>query len=389
MKATGLIVEYNPFHNGHEHHLNKSMEISKGDIRIAAMSGNFLQRGEPAILNKWLRAEMAVENGVDIVVELPSFYSNQTAEIFAEGAVKILDKLLCSSLVFGAEEDNINKLTDMAEIQSTDEFHNIIKENLKKGLSYPNCVAIAYESILGEKNSLNPNNILGIEYLKAIKKIKSPMKAKCIKREKVGYHELKKIGKIASASGIRKMIFEKKYEEIREAMPQASYNIIMNNLNRLASEKEFYPLVRFSIIRDREKLADIQDMEEGLWNRLYKSARKHENYENFIKEITSSRYTQSRIKRIMSHILLGINKDEISKARKNIPYIRILAYNEKGAKYMKMLKKEHDLNFIISLKNSEKIVEDKSFLDREIDRDSIYKMLFPYKDEAFAIYKKD
>lgn len=388
MKAVGLIVEYNPFHNGHKYHLEKAMEISKGDISIAVMSGNFLQRGEPALLNKWLRAEMAIENGVDVVVELPSFYSNQTAELFGEGAVKIADRLKCSSIVFGAEEADITKLTKLAEIQLGDDFHRIIKEKLATGLSYPNCAAMAYEEICGEKNILNPNNILGIEYIKALKKLRSETKALCIKREKAGYHDMESTDKIASASGIRKMLFEKRYKEIKEVLPKASYDIIMNNLDKCAQFKNFYPLIRFSLIKDKDNLSSIQDMEEGLWNRLYRGALKHTDFDSFIEEISSSRYTQSRISRVLSHVLLGMEKDEINEARKGIPYVRVLGYSTKGAEYMKMLKQEYGTEFIISLKNAEKIVEDKAFLDREIDRDSIYKMLYPYEDRPFALYKK-
>ena len=388
MKAIGLIVEYNPFHNGHKYHLEKAMEIAKGDISIAVMSGNFLQRGEPALLNKWLRAEMAIENGVDVVVELPSFYSNQTAEIFGEGAVKIADRLHCSSIVFGAEEGDISKLTKLAEIQLSDAFHRIIKEKLATGLSYPNCVAMAYEEICGEKNILNPNNILGIEYIKAIKKLKSKTKALCIKREKAGYHDTEITDKIASASGIRKMLFEKRYAEIEEVLPKASYDIIMNNLGKCAKFENFYPLIRFSLIKDKESLSSIQDMEEGLWNRLYKGALKNTYFEGFMKDISSSRYTQSRINRVLSHVLLKMEKDEIEDARKGLPYIRVLGYSPKGAEYMKMLKKEYGTEFIISLKNADKIIENKAFLDREIDRDTIYKMLYPYEDRPFAIYRK-
>jgi predicted nucleotidyltransferase len=388
MKAVGLIVEYNPFHNGHKYHLEKAMEIAKGDVSIAVMSGNFLQRGEPALLNKWLRTEMAIENGVDVVVELPSFYSNQTAEIFGEGAIKIIDRLKCSSIVFGAEEGDVSKLTNLAEIQLGDDFHRIIKEKLATGFSYPNCVAMTYEEICGEKNILNPNNILGIEYIKALKKFESKTEALCIKREKVGYHDTEITDKIASASGIRKMLFEERYMEIKEVLPKASYDIIMNNLDKCAKFENFYPLIRFSLIKDKESISSIQDMEEGLWNRLYKGALKNRDFEGFMKDISSSRYTQSRINRVLSHVLLKMEKDEIEDARKGLPYIRVLGYSSKGAEYMKMLKKEYGIEFIISLKNAEKIVENKVFLDREIDRDTIYKMLYPYEDRPFAIYKK-
>lgn len=391
MKVTGLIVEYNPFHNGHKYHLEKSMEISGGNLSIAVMSGNWLQRGEPAVLNKWLRAKMAVENGVDIVVELPSFYSNQSAEIFSEGAVRIAHALRCDNIVFGSESGSIEELTHLAQIQldKEHEFHNILKNHLEKGLSYPNAINNAYEDVTGKSGILNPNNILGIEYIKALMKMGSNTKPLTIKREKVGYHEERAKDKIASATSIRKMLMDGRHKEVQDVVPEKTYEILMANLDKLTDLKDFYPLIRHSLIVDRDRLQGIQDMEEGLWNRLYSVAREEESFDSFLERVMNKRYTYSRIKRVLTHVLLGIYTEEVEEGRSKLPYIRVLAYNPKGAKYMKSLKKDYDLGYIISLKNAEKIVEDKSFLDREIDRDLVYKMQYPYIDEKFAIIVKD
>ncbi len=392
MKAVGLIVEYNPFHNGHKYHLEKAMEVTASQISIAIMSGNYLQRGEPALVNKWLRTEMALSNGVDIVVELPSFYSTGASTNFAFGAIQIANELGIDTIVFGSELGEIELLTKMAKIQveKNKEFEGLIKKHMDMGLSYPNAINNAYEEYFGMKGILNPNNILGIEYIKAIIESKSSIKAETIKREKVDYHENFSRDKIASASGIRKMLEEGRYEEVKEVVPAKTYEILMENLDKLSHIKDMYSYIRYTIIRDKDRLRDIQDMEEGLWNRFYNCAKEAKSYDEFMEKVVSKRYTISRIKRILIHILLGIEEVEVKKAKEKLPYIRILGYSKKGAKYLKNLKKERDLEYIISLKNAEKIVYDKSYLDRELDRDMIYKDFYDYEDEKFAIiYKGD
>ncbi len=392
MKAVGLIVEYNPFHNGHKYHLDNSLELSKCDVSIAIMSGNYLQRGKPSIVNKWLRTKMALANGVDVVVELPSFYSTGASTNFAFGAIQIANELEVDSIVFGSEVGNIEKLEEMARLQigKNKGFNNIIKEEMAKGLSYPNAINNAYEEILGIKGILSPNNILGIEYIKAIIESGSKIKTFTIKREKADYYQEGIIEKIASATGIRKMLEEKKYDEVREVVPEKTYKILINNLDKLSHIKDMYPYIRYTIIRDKDRLKHIQDMEEGLWNRFYQVAKDAKTYEEFLSGISSKRYTISRIKRILVHILLGIEEVEVEEAKKELPYVRILGYSKKGAKYLKNLKKEKELKYIISLKNAEKIVNKKEYLDKELDRDRIYKNFYDYEDEKFAIiYRGD
>lgn len=384
MKACGIIVEYNPFHNGHKYHLEKAKELGKADLVIAIMSGNFLQRGEPAILNKWLRAKMALLNGVDMVIELPSFYSTESAEFFAKGSIKILDKLKVNSIVFGSEFGEIEKLSEIVDFTMEEGFSEKVKTLLKEGKSYPNVMKELIEEKF-EKGSLNPNNILGIEYIRAIKNLNSTINPLTIKREKIGYFDEGAVDKIASATGIRKMIKDKNYRELEEVVPQKTYEILMENLEKTAFLEDYFHFIKFKVLNDKKSLINISDMEEGLWNRVYEKMGSSNNLEEFMEKFVNKRYTLSRTKRILIHILLNIKKDI---RNTEPPFIRALAFNEIGAKYIKYLKKEYGIKVMASNKNVGEFCENLEFFQEELDRDNIYKMVHNYIDEKFSITTK-
>jgi predicted nucleotidyltransferase len=331
---------------------------------------------------------MAVENGVDLVVELPSFYSNESAEIFALGAIKILDSLKSDSICFGSEAGEVESLQNIVEFSETKEFSERVKELLKDGISYPNAMRILIEEEFGE-NSLNPNNILGIEYIRAIKKIKSEIKPFTIKREKVGYFDLGFKDEIASATGIRAMLKEKEYDKLKKLMPPKTYEILMNNLDKLAFLDDYYTLIKFKVLNDRDNLRNITDMEEGLWNRVYDICKKTSTLDEFMKEFVNKRYTLSRTKRILCHILLNLTNKEREVVKQELPFVRVLAFNKKGAEYLKYLKKEHEIVPLISNKNVNNLLQDKELFERELARDEIYKLIHPYTDQKFAINKKE
>lgn len=387
MKAVGLIVEYNPFHNGHKYHLEKAKEISQAEVSIACMSGNFLQRGEPALLNKWTRAKMALNNGVDLVVELPSFYSNQAAQFFAHGAISMLNNLKADSIVFGSECGEIELLENIVDYTEEEDFSNKIKELLKNGKSYPNAMNELI-TLKFEEGSLHPNNILGIEYIRAIKKLKSPIKALTIKREKVAYYDQNINDKIASATGIREFIKNGDFESIKTVVPPETYEILMENCDKFAYLDDYFLLIKYRVIADKNNLSEICDMEQGLWNRVYESVKNSNNLEGFMEKFVNRRYTLSRTKRILTHILLNIENDERKQTQKEVPFIRVLAFNNKGAKYLKYLKKEFEINVLSSNKNINELLGNKEFFDKELDRDNIYKLIHPYIDEKFAIHKE-
>jgi len=375
MKATGVVVEYNPFHNGHKFHLEMARKYGEGDIVIAVMSGDFLQRGEPAIINKWKRTEMVLANGVDIVVELPAYYSTQSAEIFAKGSVEILGGLGVEDIVFGSESGDIDKLEKIAALEEDEVFQNKLREHLDKGNSYPTAFSRSLEEITGEKGYFSPNDILGTEYVRSIKKAGLRVNPIAIKREGTGYHSHDVEGKIASATAIRKMLAHGD-EGMREVMPEASYAILTkeHKMGRSAFLKEYYPIIRHEIILHRDMLGEIQDVEVGFENKLYSAAVRYDKFEEFYSEIMSKRYTNARLQRILVHIILGLTVKITKKAKEKVPYIRILGFNEEGNRYLKSIKKGQEIHTFTTLKN----------VTKKLDEDA--KMLLDFNERASKVY---
>lgn len=386
MRATGIVVEYNPFHNGHKLHLMEAKKNS--DLVIAVMSGNFLQRGEPAIYDKWSRAHMALENGVDLVVELPVFYSTQSAEIFSHGAIDILDKLGVDNLVFGSESSDLEKLKKIAYLQIDEKelVDEKIKEKMESGISYPNAINSVIEELLGEKDILKPNDILGVEYIKAIRKLKSSMEANLIERKSVGYHEKKIIDEITSATSIREMIKEDRMEEIKKVMPIESYNL----LRTPTYLEKFYPLIRYEILNNYEELKSISDMEVGLDNRVFEMAIKYPDFYEFYKNLMTKRYTNGRIQRVLIHILLKIDKKIIDETKGGTTYVKILGFSKLGSRYLKEKKETLRIKPLSGLKNVSLILDEREreLLNFEIKCDRIYGIINPYEEMKFPIIEK-
>lgn len=392
MKAAGLIVEYNPFHNGHKLHLQKSIQLTDADVSIAVMSGNFLQRGEPAVINKWKRAEMALNNGVDLVVELPSYYSNQSAEIFAEGAVMILEYLNVDNVVFGSESGDITKLTEIAKIQLGNEFGEKIKNRMQQGISYPNAMDKVLEEITGEKNLLSPNNILGLEYIKAGLKKDYKIGFETVKREKVGFYSEKIVENISSATNIRKYIVKNDLENIKKAVPIESFDIIKSEIEglRTISLEDYYELIKYKILSDKINIANIQDVEVGFENRLYDACIKSKSFDVFFKNLLTKRYTNARVKRVLSHILLDMDKEFIENMRKKPAYIRVLAFNRKGREYMSKIKKDMKVPLITTFKNITADFDEKQrkVMEYEMMTDNIYKIKNYYDEPKRPVVKE-
>lgn len=382
-KAVGIVVEYNPFHNGHKYHCSKAKE--HGDLVVAVMSGDYVQRGEPALINRWDRAELALKNGVDIVVELPIFYSTQSAEIFSRGAVGLLDLMGVEKIVFGSESGDIQSLKEKADLEELDEFKDELKKQLKEGCSYPTAYSKSLKKLkAGEE--LNSNDILGVEYIKALKFWKSRIEPVAIKREKSGYYSEGIEDGISSATGIRRKL--ELGEEIKEVVPTSTYEVLNAALeeNRFARLKDFYPFIRHKILLEKDNLKDIQDMEDGYENRLYSAAFKFSTFEDFFKEIGSKRFTIGRTQRILIHILLGIKKEDIDIVKKRVPYVRILGFTKEGQSYLKNLK-EKEGEVLTTLKNIQRILneDDLKFLEMNEVGSKIYSIVNPYEDRKIPI----
>ena len=340
----GLIVEYNPFHNGHLHHIQEIDRLFEDNIKIAVMSGDFVQRGEPSLINTFEKTKIALSQGIDIVIELPAFYSTQSAEIFAKGSVNLLNKLSCSHIVFGSESNDLDKLKRITTISLTKEFELSLREFLAEGFSYPTAFS---KALFDEK--LGSNDILAMEYLKAIKVINPKIEACSIKREKTGYYDDEK-DNFSSATYIRKILLdcnekkEDKLNKIKNLVPEFSYKILEENFGVFSCLSDFYDLIKYNIIKNYSELKNIQDLEVGLENRLYKYSLENLSFEDFFDEVLTKRITISRLQRILLHSLFGLTKTITEKIKNKVPFVKILGFSERGREYLNYLKKAENYN---------------------------------------------
>jgi predicted nucleotidyltransferase len=320
-KIAGIVVEYNPFHNGHLYHLQKTKELTQCDLLIAVMSGNFVQRGEPAIIDKWTRSQVALEAGVDLVIEIPFAYVVQSASHFAKAAVTLLNLAQCDVLVFGSESNDLETLQIMADCPIN---VDAIKENLKLGYGYPK----SYGMVQG---AYPPNDILGIAYLKAIKE--SSMSALCIQRTN-DYHGDAIDQEIASATAIRKALLN--HQDVSHTSPMSS----LLSQSSLISYGLYYPYLRLKLLTTpKEQLVDVFMMEEGMENHLFKMATLHDDFDSFIQNAVSKRYTKARIQRTLAHLLVHTSKSDI-RLLPPLDTLRILGFSELGRAHLKHLQEK-------------------------------------------------
>ncbi len=360
MKASGIIVEYNPFHNGHLHHAKQAKKLTESDIVIAVMSGNFLQRGEPAFVDKWARANMALKNGVDIVLELPYAFATSNAPIFARGAIQLLDAAQCSSFCFGSEDGEVEPFERSLRLiqQAGDNYEQTVKDAVSRGLSYPRALNEAYitaadsSTIEGSLADLSkPNNILGFHYMEAARNIGSEMEAVTIQRIVAQYHDDAVAGnQIASATGIRKSFFgSDTLGAVADFIPDTTREILdgwQADNHSFGNWPSFYPQLRFTILREGPKrLAKIADITEGIENLLYRAAANNGTFEGFMGDVKSKRYTWTRLQRMLTHIFTGFTYD-IRSSMKNPSYLRLLGMTSAGRLYLNEHKKRLKLPLI-------------------------------------------
>lgn len=355
MRITGLIVEYNPFHNGHMYHLNKAVKKTNADVTVAIMSGNFLQRGEPAIMDKWTRAKIAVESGVDLVFELPFHFAVQPADRFATGAVSMLHNAGVTDLVFGSESGDTSTFIQAAKFSVTNknQIDKLLKNKLKTGVSFPKAYASAFEEACGEQLLLDmskPNNSLGFHYTRAAELFK-PMQVHTIQRIGAQYHdEDLKYSKYASATGIRRAIFEQSNwtKMISEAIPKATLSALTETKTAEKAFNQwqsFYPFLQYRLMTSTpEELSKTYDCDEGIENRLIRAITAAD-FDTFINEVKTKRYTRTRIQRLLVHMLIRVTKKELEHAIEDPPPYRILAMNKTGKAYLHSIK-HRDLHFI-------------------------------------------
>ena len=341
MKITGIVAEYNPFHSGHEYQLKMAKKLSGCDCVAVVMSGNYVQRGEPAIIDKFKRAEAAIYGGADIVIELPMPFSCQNAEMFALAAIKELNKLHVDSISFGCENDNVEILQKIAELQLSLRFNNNVKAEIKKGISYPSAMSNALKAVLGNETEAvyTPNNVLAIEYIKSAMKLSLNLEYYPVKRLGMNHNDTEISGQFHSASAIRKFIMDgsntnlkvtdKSIEVVEKFyMEHKKYNTLNNYLDYL-----YYKII------NTEDLHNIYEIKEGLNNKIASQVYKHENIDDLIMSLKSKRYTYSKLRRSLLNILLDIKTVDINKILStNFDYIKVLSFNNAGRKVIKYAK---------------------------------------------------
>lgn len=428
MKIIGIIAEYNPFHNGHAYQIKMIKEYLQADYVVVAMSGNFVQRGAPALIDKYARTEMALSCGADLVIELPVLWATASAEYFAMAGVTLFDKMGCiDGICFGAETSDLNSLSQISEVlvEEPESYRMALSSYLKEGLSFPTARSKALceyfaqsaassthrndvvdsdaiSSILNE-----PNNILAIEYLKALKRRNSSIKPHIIKREGTGYHEeeIKDLSSstfesdisgsnayipTASATAIRKELLEQitasmyskaklSYDKLSSAMPPLALDILKRYLDTstLIFSNDFSPTLCYKIISAKvEDIAAIGDSNTDLANRILKNQPKFIKFEQYCELCKSKEITYSRLSRIFIHLILEIKDEDYSKgkAMDYIPYLRILGFRKDASLLLKELKNNTQVPVISKLANAASFLNEDALelLEKDIFAANLY-----------------
>lgn len=352
MSTAGIIAEYNPFHNGHLYQVRQVKETLGCSHIVSVMSGDFLQRGVPAVCNKYMRAEMAVSCGIDAVFELPAAFATASAGDFAMAGVLLLDKLQSIDyLVFGAECDDLALLNEISDIflQEPDAFSCTLKQNLALGMSYPAARAKALTSYCSQAADIisAPNNILAIEYLSALKKCNSTIKPYIIKRKGAEYNSIAIDSDICSASAIRHYLQAEEpeckqlQEQLAHVLPEPSLALFLREFGKTfpVFENDFSAILQYKLIM-QEACPETDGMTPELYNKLRKAGF-HHSYAEFVESVKSKEITQSRISRTLLRYILNIDKEDITLYKKNgwISYGHILALKKSGSEILKQIKK--------------------------------------------------
>ncbi|GAA0364401.1 nucleotidyltransferase [Bacillus horti] len=388
MSVVGLVVEYNPLHNGHYFHFEQAKKTTQADATVIVMSGNFLQRGEPALVDKWARTEMALRMGADLVLELPYVFATQHAQHFAFGAISILHQLpFVTHLCFGSEHGEINPFLNYAAklVNEPLALKEKIRSEMKSGISYPQAYMTALEemSLPNEDPAFlkQPNNILGLQYVVALKKLNSQIQPTTIKREKAGYNDTSFSDQhIASATSIRKAIFDAEspaWNLIRNYVPDFTFDILLREAEQgkgPISWESFAPQLFHTLLsQSPEQVKSLYEIEEGIEYRLRDKASVSLSIKELIEQTKTKRYTWNRIQRMLVHILHQFPKlsaDQL-KLMQGASYLRLLGYSTKGRELLNQSKKELQLPLISAIKK-----EHPAMLDWDIHSSRIYSQGF-------------
>ncbi len=396
MKVCGIVTEYNPMHIGHEYQLNEGKKVTGAEATVLIMSGQFVQRGEPAIVDKFARTEAAIATGIDLVIELPTYFATSSAEYFAHHAMKLLNALgVVTHINFGSESGAISHLDKISEILVEEPvgYCVLLNEYLGEGLSYPKAREKAlikyneHHQVIDPdmvKEIETPNNILGIEYCKSLKRLNSKIIPTTIKRIGAGYHDMDSHVDVPSATSIRKHIYEgSDIKELVNKMPEASYKsldeCIETSSGPIFVEDIFIPLKHKIITSTATELSTYMDVTEGLENRLKNTIERCYTYDEYVNALLTKRYTRTKIARALLHIYLGMTKSNFTLFNEDMaPYIRVLGFNEVGQSLLKKVKQHNeDLPIIVNARQGYKLLsplQQKCYLF-DLNSTSIYNHL--------------
>ncbi len=354
MRSVGLITEYNPFHNGHLHHLQQSLKAAEAEVSVAVMSGHFLQRGEPALVDKWVRTEMALAAGVDLVIELPFPWACNSAPYFALGAVQALNSLAgIDALCFGSEAGELSNLQKLSGLlrQQRQTITEQTARLLRQGVNFPT----AREQVISElcddsqlaQLLAQPNNILAIEYLHALTETRSTIRPLTIQRIGAGYHQRQAVGEIASATGIRAMLAAD--EKISAYLPRPVQPVLQAALKagRQSSEELLLRLLLARLNLGVDSLAGIYQIEHGLQHRLVEKAEQASIYKDFVTDCKSRQLTRTRVQRSLCYLLNGVGKEFMTESLQRGPlYLHLLGCSRAGEEFLAHYRKEFQLPLI-------------------------------------------
>lgn len=368
MHKIGIICEYNPFHNGHLYQIKKIKETYKDSLIIVCLSSCFMQRGEASILNKWDKTRLAIESGVDLVLELPFAFATQYQDIFAKGALTILNHLKIDTLVFGSECDDVELLKNLASVQLKDESYNyLVKRYLDLGLNYPTSLSKALFDITGVKLD-KPNDLLALAYVKEIIKNNYDIEPFSIRRTS-DYHNSNLDSDIVSASTIRKLL--KDGVNVNNYLPYNIYDYLSE-----IDEDKYFALLKYQIINNVDCLDKFQTVDEGIENRIIKYINMVNSKEKLILKVKSKRYTYNKINRMFTHILTNFTKEDAKNLE--IEYLRVLGFNTRGKNYLNKIKKDIDIPII-----NKYIPNMYKCLDIEFRVSLIYSLILKDKGDDF------
>lgn len=360
-KIIGVIAEYNPFHLGHRYQIEKIKELYPNSIIIAIISTNFTQRGDISLLNKWNKTTICLNEGIDLVIELPTLYATQSADIFAYGALSILNKFKIDTLVFGSETNDIDSFTTLANIQiNNPKYPELVKNYLSLGLNYPTAMSKALKELTNTKID-KPNDLLALSYIKEIIKNNYPITPISIKRTN-DYHSnsLQNNTNIINASLIREMFLNN--QDISPYIPNNTKELLYQYL----SLNNAYTILKYNIINNENNLSTYLDIEEGLDKRILKYLDNSHTWIDLVNNLKTKRYTYNKINRTLLHLLLNIKKEDNTKEI----YLRVLGFNNKGREYLKKLKKDTNLDIFTSYRKNK-----SPLLDLEYHSTYIYSLI--------------